>query len=139
MNDDAQKSADNFEQFWKKYLLDHAESGTRELHFLGTVIAISAFIIGLITFSPLIAALGIGVGYSLAWSGHLLIEGNRPTMLRHPLWSLLCDLRMFRHWLVGRLDAQLQEAGVAIEEPRQAITTEKPHGGFADRPSTCDG
>jgi hypothetical protein len=80
-----------------------------------------------------IAVLGIGVGYLLAWSGHLLIEGNRPTMLRHPLWSLLCDLRMFRHWLVGRLDAQLQEAGV-VEEPRQAITTEKPHGGLRINP-----
>ena len=138
MNNDAQKSADNFEQFCEEYLLDHVESGTRALHVLGTAIAIIALISGLITFSPLIAVLGIGVGYLLAWSGHLLIEGNRPTMLRHPLWSLLCDLRMFRHWLVGRLDAQLQEAGVAIEEPRQAITTEKPRDGFADRPSTRD-
>jgi hypothetical protein len=67
MKDDAQKSAENFEQFWKEYLLDHAESGTRALHFLGTAIGIIALIIGLITFSALIAALGIGVGY--LWAG----------------------------------------------------------------------
>ena len=118
MNNDAQKSADNFEQFWKEYLLDHAESGTRELHFLGTAIAIIALITGWMSFSPLIAILVIGVGYLLAWSGYGLIKGNRPTMLQHPLWSFLCDLRLFRHWPVGRLDAQLQKAGVTIEEPR---------------------
>jgi hypothetical protein len=108
MHDDrAQKSAENFEQFWKEYLIDHAEDGTRALHFLGTAIAIGALIIGVITFSPFIAVFGIGLGYLLAWSGHLLIEGNRPTMLRHPLWSLLCDLRMFRLWLSGQLKDEL--------------------------------
>jgi hypothetical protein len=116
-DDSAQKSAENFGQFWKDYLLDHAESRTRTLHFLGTGIGIMALIIGVIMFSPLIAILGIGLGYLLAWSGHLLIEGNRPTMLRHPLWSLLCDLRMFGLWLVGRLDAELQSCQPKRDKP----------------------
>jgi hypothetical protein len=86
MHDDrVPKSAGNFEQFWKEYLLDLAESGTRALHFLGTGVGIMALIIGLITFTPLIAILGIGLGYLLAWSGHLLIEGNRP-----PCFAIRC-------------------------------------------------
>ena len=55
------------------------------LHFLGTGVGIMALIIGLITFTPLIAILGIGLGYLLAWSGHLLIEGNRP-----PCFAIRC-------------------------------------------------
>jgi hypothetical protein len=26
-------------------------------------------------------------------------------MAAHPLWSLICDVRMFRLWVGGRLDA----------------------------------
>ena len=86
MHDDrVPTSAGNFEQFWKEYLLDLAESGTGALHFLGTGVGIMALIIGLITFTPLIAILGIGLGYLLAWSGHLLIEGNRP-----PCFAIRC-------------------------------------------------
>lgn len=124
MHDDrAQKSAENFEQFWTEYLQDHAKSGTRALHFLGTSIGIMALIIGVIIFSPLIAILGIGLGYLLAWSGHLLIEGNRPTMLRgHPLWSLLCDLRMFRLWLSGCLKDELARVdGAATASLRHRV------------------
>jgi hypothetical protein len=111
MNDDlSQMSAVNFEQFWKQYLQDHSRSGTRALHFLGTGVGIMACIIGVMVHNPIIAILGIGLGYLLAWSGHLLIEGNRPSMLRHPLWSLRCDLRMFSLWLSGRLKKELARA-----------------------------
>jgi hypothetical protein len=111
-NDKVQRSAANFEQFWKEYLQDHAENGTRALHFFGTGIGIMALIIGVILLNPLLAILGIGLGYLLAWSGHFLIEGNRPTMLRHPMWSLQCDLRMFRLWLSGRLKQELVRVGI---------------------------
>jgi 2-hydroxy-palmitic acid dioxygenase Mpo1-like len=62
----------------------------------------------------------------MAWSGHLLIEGNRPTMLRRPLWSLLCDLRMFRLWLSGKLKDELaadnyREGGECKEAKLDAI------------------
>jgi hypothetical protein len=127
MHDDrAQSQQQNFEQFWKEYVLDHAESGTRALHFLGTGVGIMALTIGVITFTPLIAILGIGLGYLLAWSGHLLIEGNRPTMLRHPLWSLLCDLRMFRLWLSGRLKDELARVdGSPTAPPSNRIALSK--------------
>lgn len=101
-------SAANFEHFWKEYLHDHAQSGTRALHFFGNGVAVMALIIGVIMLNPMIAILGVGLGYLLAWSGHFLIEGNRPSMLGHPLWALQCDVRMFRLWLSGRLDKELE-------------------------------
>lgn len=105
--------AESFEEFWHAYLRDHAQSGTRALHFVGTLLGIAALVLGVVTLNPMIAILGIGLGYLLAWTGHLVIERNRPSMVAHPLWSLQCDIRMLRLWLGGRLEEQRARAGLS--------------------------
>jgi hypothetical protein len=107
---------ETFADFWQHYLREHARPGTRWLHFLGTAIAGLMLIAGLITLSPGVALLGVAAGYVLAWTGHFLIEGNRPTMLARPFWSLCSDIRMFALWLSGGLDIELTKAGVAERE-----------------------
>ena len=62
-------------------LSDHAQPGTRILHFLGTGLGVAALILGIVMLDPMIAILGMLMGYVCAWSGHLLIERNRPSML----------------------------------------------------------
>jgi hypothetical protein len=71
-----------------------------------------ALLVAIFTVNPLIALAGTALGYLLAWTGHFLIEGNRPAMVSHPAWALLCDVRMFRLWITGRLGAELDKAGV---------------------------
>jgi hypothetical protein len=61
----------------------------------------------------MIARLGLLIGYAFAWSGHFLIERNRPSMFAHPVWSFQCDVRMLRLWLGGRLDEE--RAGVEAQ------------------------
>jgi hypothetical protein len=95
--------AETFAEFWRRYLRDHAQPGTRVLHFLGNGFAIASLLVGVVTLDPIIPIVGIMIGYALAWSGHLLIEHNRPTMMAHPIWSFICDVRMFRLWLGRRL------------------------------------
>jgi hypothetical protein len=95
----------NFKKFWLRYLRDHAQQGTRFLHFLGSGIAICALVFGVITLDPAVPALGVAMAYAFAWAGHLLIERNRPSMIAHPWWSLVCDVRMFRLWISRRLHA----------------------------------
>jgi len=95
--------AETFQQFWPHYLHEHAQNGTRALHFLGTGIGVAALMAGIVMIDPMVAIIGIGVGYVLAWIGHFLIERNRPSMLAHPVWSFQCDVRMLRLWLGGRL------------------------------------
>jgi len=80
-------------------LRDHAQPGTRILHFLGTGLGVAALILGIVTLDPMIPILGMLMGYVFAWSGHFLIERNRPSMLAHPIWSFQCDVRMLRRWL----------------------------------------
>jgi hypothetical protein len=104
---------ETFDEFWRHYLRHHAQGSTRVLHVLGTGIGVVALIVGLITVNPVIALAGTAVGYLLAWTGHFLIERNRPTMVSHPTWSFQCDIRMFRLFVTGQLGRELKRAGVA--------------------------
>jgi len=54
---------------------------------------------------PVIPIVGVVMGYVFAWTGHFLVEHNRPSMTAHPLWSFICDVRMFRLWVARRLEA----------------------------------
>ncbi|MBC7537899.1 MAG: DUF962 domain-containing protein [Bacteriovorax sp.] len=84
-----------FDDFWPFYMDEHANPLNRRLHFVGTltvhlilfyVFATADF--KLLWFIPL-------VGYAFAWFGHLIIEKNRPVTLKHPIWSLMGDFKMF--------------------------------------------
>jgi hypothetical protein len=79
---------------------------------VGTGLAALALLVAIITVDPLIALAGTALGYLLAWTGHFLIEGNRPAMVSHPAWAFLCDVRMFRLWLTGQLASELEQARV---------------------------
>jgi len=103
---------ESFDEFWQHYLRHHAQSGTRMLHMLGTGFAALALVGAIITVDPLIALAGTASGYLLAWTGHFLIEKNRPAMVSHPAWAFQCDIRMFRLWITGRLQQELKQAGV---------------------------
>ena len=103
---------DSFDEFWQHYLRHHAQEGTRILHVLGTGIAALALVAAIVAVDPLIALAGTAFGYLLAWTGHFLVERNRPAMVSHPAWSFVCDVRMFRLWVTGQLGAELQKASV---------------------------
>lgn len=106
-----------FERFWQQYLLGHSRPSTRRLHFLGLGIAVVSLLIGIGLQNPVIAVMGLAMTYLLSWIGHFLFERNRPTVFESPVWSLLCDLRMCRLWLTGRLDNELRrvKANTAAE------------------------
>lgn len=102
-----------FEDFWPFYLRQHASETSRHLHFFGTAM-VFPLLAGLVVHGDyrwLCAALV--VAYPFAWLGHFVFERNRPATFSHPLWSLRADFRMFRLWLTGGLDAELDLAGVA--------------------------
>jgi hypothetical protein len=106
-------------EFWLHYLREHAKPATRAFHYVGTA---GALILLFCTVAVGQAWFLIGmpvVGYGLAWSSHLFIEHNRPATFRHPMWSLISDVRMLGLGATGWLGPELDRAGVS-ESPHKA-------------------
>jgi hypothetical protein len=98
---------DTFEDFWPHYVRAHSERLNRQLHFVGTTLALGAVALGLRRGRRRWLALAPVVGYGPAWIGHFLVEGNVPATFGHPLWSLRADFRMYGKMIAGTMDAEV--------------------------------
>lgn len=94
-----------FNDFYRYYLREHSNVMCRRLHFVGTCGVIALLILFFFTGNPMILVLLPIMGYGLAWIGHFLFEKNRPATLKHPLYSLRADFRMFIDILIGKVKA----------------------------------
>ena len=107
------ESDGDFQAFWQFYLQEHADPRTRAIHYAGACIAVAGLVavivLGKLWFLTLVPIAGYGPGLL----AHALIEKNRPLVLRHPLRTFVCDLRMTFAWVTGQIDEELARAGVA--------------------------
>ena len=97
----------SFAEFWPYYLSQHRKPQTRALHYAGMGLAALCLGAALVTgaWAWAVAAV-IGV-YAPAWTGHAIVERNRPATFSYPYWSILGDCRMTALALSGRLKAEL--------------------------------
>jgi hypothetical protein len=105
----------SFEEFWPYYLAAHRRPETRTLHILGTTMGVLGVAAWLTTGRKRYLATGIAGAYGSAWLGHFAFEGNKPATFKNPLWSLMGDLRMYKLWLTGELDNEIDRV---VETPR---------------------
>ncbi|WP_339714644.1 DUF962 domain-containing protein [uncultured Sneathiella sp.] len=101
-----------YEEFWPYYLREHSEPTGRQLHYLGTTLALASLLAAIIFQQPWLILLALVSGYGPAWIAHFFIEKNRPATFTYPLWSLYSDFRMYFYWLRGKLPAELKKASV---------------------------
>jgi len=105
----------SFAEFWPYYLGEHQNPLCRQLHFVGTTIAlgllVSAFLVG----DPRLGVAALLSGYAFAWVGHFVIEKNRPATFKHPIWSFIGDWKMWALMLSGRLDGELSRLGIGAK------------------------
>ena len=99
---------ESFEEFWPHYLRAHSAPETRAMHILGTTIGFLGVAASLLTGRTRYLAAGIVGSYGSAWIGHFAFEGNTPAAFDNPRWSLEADMRMYRLWLEGKLDAEIK-------------------------------
>lgn len=102
----------SYDAFWPYYLREHSKPACRQLHYVGTSLALLALIAAIWLKSPALLLLALVAGYGPAWIAHFFIEKNRPATFKYPFWSLYSDFRMYFYWLSGRLPAELQKAGI---------------------------
>jgi hypothetical protein len=98
----------NYEEFFAFYLREHSDRGNRIMHVIGTLLGLGTVIVAIAIRHPWYALLWPVVSYGFAWTGHFLIEGNKPATFGHPFWSFISDFRMLGLMFTGRLSAPLE-------------------------------
>jgi hypothetical protein len=106
-----------FDEFWPYYVREHSNKVNQKLHLLGTTAALGLAATALATKRLRFLKWAFVAGYGPAWVGHFFVEKNRRATLRHPLWSLRGDLRMWRLALRGKLQAEVERIQSETEPP----------------------
>ena len=96
-----------YEQFFTFYLAEHSHPRNRAMHAAGTLLGLCTLVVPFVIGHPWYALLWPVVAYGFAWTGHFLIEGNKPATFGHPFWSFISDFRMLGLMLTGRLKARM--------------------------------
>lgn len=92
-----------FADFYPFYLSEHSDRTCRRLHFVGTLLVLTALALAAINRNPWWLLAAPFAGYGLAWIGHFVFEKNRPATFSHPWYSLVGDFALFRDILLGRI------------------------------------
>jgi hypothetical protein len=100
----------SYEEFFTFYLREHSDPRNRLMHAAGTVLGLATGIVPIALGHPWYALLWPAVAYGFAWTGHFLIEGNKPATFGHPFWSFISDFRMLGLMVTGRLEERLRAA-----------------------------
>ena len=100
----------SLEEFWAFYMSQHSKASTRGLHFVGTLSGIVITICSLL-FNWKLLIMGPIIGYGLAWYSHFFVEKNVPATFGHPIWSFICDCKMFGLMLTGGMDREIKRLG----------------------------
>lgn len=104
----------NYDEFFIYYLRAHSHPSNRALHFMGSLLGIGVAILAIVVGHSWYALLWPVIGYSFAWFGHFVIEGNKPATFGHPFWSFISDYRMVWLMCTGQLGKWIPEK----DEPR---------------------
>jgi hypothetical protein len=105
---DASRSFAGYEEFFSFYLGEHSDPRNRAMHAAGTVLGLCTLVVPFILGHPWYALLWPVVAYGFAWTGHFLIEGNKPATFGHPFWSFISDFRMLGLMVTGRVNERLK-------------------------------
>jgi hypothetical protein len=106
-----------YREFWRVYLAAHTDPRTRGMHYLGTLLGITALVVAGLSQDWWWLAAAPVAGYAFAWFGHFVFEHNRPATFDHPAWSLISDFRMLGLFMTGKLGAELRHAGGIARKP----------------------
>jgi hypothetical protein len=106
----AERKFSTYDEFFLFYLTQHSDRTNRILHATGTVTGMLFAATMILIRHPWYALLWPVIGYAFAWTGHFLVEHNRPATFGHPVWSFISDFRMVWLMFTGKLGGWLVRA-----------------------------
>ncbi len=106
----ADRKFSGYDEFFLFYLTQHSDARNRALHAIGTATSIAVVVAAFASHHPWYALLWPVIAYGFAWTGHFLVEGNRPATFGHPWWSFISDFRMVWLMVTGQLNERLTAA-----------------------------
>jgi hypothetical protein len=106
----AHQSFSSYDEFFAFYLREHSHPRNRMMHAAGTLLGLATLVVPFALHHPWYALLWPVVAYGFAWTGHYLIEGNKPAAFGHPFWSFISDFKMLGLMLSGRLKERLENS-----------------------------
>ncbi len=95
MSATAEPKYQTFAEFYPFYLGQHSNRMCRELHFIGSTLALACLAALVLTQNMWWLPIALLCGYGFAWIGHFGFEKNRPATFRQPLYSLMGDWVMY--------------------------------------------
>jgi hypothetical protein len=101
---------ESYEEFFPFYLREHANPGTRLVHYMGTTLGFACWGRAIYAGELIWFVIGFLVGYTFAWIGHFFIEKNKPASFKYPYWSFISDFKMYFLFLSGRISGHLDAA-----------------------------
>ena len=99
---------ESYEQFFDFYLQQHSDPRNRLLHAIGTTLGVAIVVWAFVSGHLWWALLFFPVGYGFAWTGHFVLEKNKPATFGYPFWSFISDFRMLGLMLTGRLASRMK-------------------------------
>ena len=95
-----EKKYQTFAEFYASYLSQHSNRTCRQLHFVGSTLALIAL---LLTGALSWLLVALVCGYGFAWIGPFAFEKNRLATFKQPLYSFLGDWVMYWQMLTGQV------------------------------------
>ncbi len=98
----------SYDEFFAFYLSQHSDPANRIMHAIGTLLGLAVVAGAIASGHYWYALLFPVIVYGFAWTGHFLIEKNKPATFDYPWWSFISDFRMLGLMLTGRLGSRLR-------------------------------
>jgi len=93
----------SFRDFYPFYLGEHSNVVCRRLHYLGSTLALSFFVLAAVRANPYYLFGALFSGYACAWVGHFFFEKNKPATFKNPFYSFIGDWVMYVDMLRGKI------------------------------------
>ncbi|KAJ8662634.1 hypothetical protein O0I10_001597 [Lichtheimia ornata] len=88
--------------FYPFYLGEHCNVTNRRLHLMGTTLSLVITLLAAMKRKPHLLLVALIQGYAFAWVGHFIFEKNKPATFRYPIWSFICDFKMWSEVMTGK-------------------------------------